>query len=524
MQTDIHTSANSDPKLTLLAAIDIPRQPLMRRARVWIIWGVVIALLAWSWGPAEMWRAIGLFTDYQNMATFSEGFLNPSFRYWEMYANEMIVTIQIAAWGTALAVLFGVPFAILASANICPPWIVQPVRRLMDILRATPEIVLALMFVVSVGLGPIAGVLALDASIRGGWTAIAQCRWRVGLWMGSAAVSAGLAMSSMTPETSAYMKRYWAGGFPQLTAEGLLQAGWPWVPLRELFGHGAPAFQNTLFYPAAWLYASLAVVGLVLLARDRRTGWIVVAPVVATAAAAVAQQYPFRDRVILFLLPSLLLGFGAAVEVLVRQSARLHRLAGLIVAVPLLAGVVVPIVRTPPPYNFGDIKPIMSVLRDAVTPTTKIYVHANGGTPFDYYAPQFGWDRASFDLGTCQFASGLGREFLTELDRYRGAPDLWVVLAHMTPGIIGQRDDLLRYLDTIGKRRRTVTVASRMMGGNRLPVEAFHYDLSDPQRLEQTSADTFTLNGSYARTRRTCEDGPIRASTVDRRLWDRSAK
>ncbi len=362
----------------------------------------------------------------------------------------------------------------------------------------------------------VAGVLALDASIRGGWTAIAQCRWRVGLWMGSAAVSAGLAMSSMTPATSAYMKRYWGGGFPPLTAEGLLQAGWPWVPLRELFGNGAPGFQNTFFYPAAWLYASLAVVGLVLLARDRRTGWIVVAPVVATAAAAVAQQYPFRDRVILFLLPSLLLGFGAAVEVLVRQSARLHRLAGLIVAVPLLAGVVVPIVRTPPPYNFGDIKPIMSVLRDAATPTTKIYVHANGGTPFDYYAPQFGWDRASFDLGTCQFATGLGREFLTELDRYRGAPDLWVVLAHMTPGIIGQRDDLLRYLDTIGKRRRTVTVASRMMGGNRLPVEAFHYDLSDPQRLGQTSADTFTLNGSYARTRRTCEEGPIRASTIDR--------
>ncbi len=142
-------------------ALTVPRQPLLRRARVWIILGLLIALLAWSWGPAEMWRAVGLFTEYQNMATFSEGFANPSFRYWETYAAEMIVTIQIAAWGTALAVLFGIPFAILASANICPQWIVQPVRRLMDISRATPEIVLALLFVVSVGLGPIAGVLAL---------------------------------------------------------------------------------------------------------------------------------------------------------------------------------------------------------------------------------------------------------------------------------------------------------------------------------------------------------------------------
>ena len=68
-------------------------------------------------------------------------------------------------------------------------------------------------------------------------------------------------------------------------------------------------------------------------------------------------------------------------------------------------------------------------------------------------------------------------EFLAELDRYRGAADLWVVIAHMTPGVIGQRDDLLRYLDTIGTRRRTIAVPSRMMGGNRLPAEAFQYEL-----------------------------------------------
>ena len=37
----------------------------------------------------------------------------------------------------------------------------QPVRRLMDACRAINEIVFALLFVVAVGLGPLAGVLAL---------------------------------------------------------------------------------------------------------------------------------------------------------------------------------------------------------------------------------------------------------------------------------------------------------------------------------------------------------------------------
>jgi phosphonate transport system permease protein len=40
-------------------------------------------------------------------------------------------------------------------------WVVQPVRRLMDACRAINEIVFALLFVVAVGLGPFAGVMAL---------------------------------------------------------------------------------------------------------------------------------------------------------------------------------------------------------------------------------------------------------------------------------------------------------------------------------------------------------------------------
>jgi phosphonate transport system permease protein len=143
------------------ATAEIPRQPLWVRLRLWLIWAAIIAVLVWSWAPAEMYRVIGLITDYQNMATFLEGFANPSFRYWETYLDEMIVTVQIAVWGTALAVIFGIPFAILSSSNIVPVWVVQPVRRLMDASRSINEIVFALMFVVAVGLGPVAGVLAL---------------------------------------------------------------------------------------------------------------------------------------------------------------------------------------------------------------------------------------------------------------------------------------------------------------------------------------------------------------------------
>jgi phosphonate transport system permease protein len=134
---------------------------LARRLRGWLAWALIFALLAWAWAPAEMYRAGALFTDWRNMAQFGAAFLKPNFHDWDLYLSDMIVTVQIAIWGTTLAVVFGIPFAILSAANICPQWVVQPVRRLMDACRAINEIVFALMFVVAVGLGPFAGVMAI---------------------------------------------------------------------------------------------------------------------------------------------------------------------------------------------------------------------------------------------------------------------------------------------------------------------------------------------------------------------------
>jgi phosphonate transport system permease protein len=144
-----------------LASITVPRRPLLQRARAGMMWLALAVLLAWSWTPVEMYKVVGLVTDWRNMAELAADFMRPSLHDWRAYALQMVETVQMALWGTALAVSFGIPFAILCSSNICPQWIVQPVRRLMDSFRAINEIVFALLFVVAVGLGPLAGILAL---------------------------------------------------------------------------------------------------------------------------------------------------------------------------------------------------------------------------------------------------------------------------------------------------------------------------------------------------------------------------
>ena len=131
-----------------------------------IAWGVAIALLAASWQGADM-RPLDLVRDSKNMATYAADFFPPNFGQWRLYLQEMIVTLQIALWGTALAVVFAIPLGLLSSANIAPPWVRQPVRRLMDAARAINEMVFAMLFIVAVGLGPFAGVLALFVHTTG---------------------------------------------------------------------------------------------------------------------------------------------------------------------------------------------------------------------------------------------------------------------------------------------------------------------------------------------------------------------
>jgi phosphonate transport system permease protein len=63
--------------------------------------------------------------------------------------------------------VFAIPFGLLASKNLAPWWIHQPVRRLLDSARAINEMMFAMLFVVAVGMGPFAGVLALFVHTTG---------------------------------------------------------------------------------------------------------------------------------------------------------------------------------------------------------------------------------------------------------------------------------------------------------------------------------------------------------------------
>jgi phosphonate transport system permease protein len=148
-------------------ALKPPERSLGDRAFDVLIWGGLAVLLASSFRAAEIFRMGDLFSGAGNMRQLGSEFIRPDFSQWRLYMASMWLTIQIALWGTAFAIAIAIPLGLAGARNVSPVWIQQPVRRLLDVLRAVPDLVVGAIFVAAIGLGPFGGVMALAINTGG---------------------------------------------------------------------------------------------------------------------------------------------------------------------------------------------------------------------------------------------------------------------------------------------------------------------------------------------------------------------
>ena len=78
--------------------------------------------------------------------------------------TPFLETLQVGILASLIGSVIAVPVGFLAAANMSPLYIYHPVRLVLNVFRGVSEIIWALLFVVAVGLGPMAGVLALNGT------------------------------------------------------------------------------------------------------------------------------------------------------------------------------------------------------------------------------------------------------------------------------------------------------------------------------------------------------------------------
>ncbi|CAD7028352.1 phosphonate ABC transporter, permease protein PhnE [Pseudorhizobium halotolerans] len=116
----------------------------------------------------EIWRALfDLPSPYEDGSlkyNYPEGrlYLTESI-YLPEYVHQMLVTLNIAIAATGIGLIFGFMLSFLAAKNMTPnAWIRGPIRRLMELLRAFPEVVIAGFFLAIFSLGPVPALIAVS--------------------------------------------------------------------------------------------------------------------------------------------------------------------------------------------------------------------------------------------------------------------------------------------------------------------------------------------------------------------------
>lgn len=82
--------------------------------------------------------------------------------------KALLVTVEMALLGTIIGVFLSLPLAVLAARNITPHRSLYALSRgIITVSRTIPDLVWGLIFVIAVGLGPEAGVLAIAVDVTG---------------------------------------------------------------------------------------------------------------------------------------------------------------------------------------------------------------------------------------------------------------------------------------------------------------------------------------------------------------------
>ena len=157
------------------AALDLSaervRHPEVFRGKGWLRWlllGAIFAYLGYLlWlfdfvrvftDLPRVWVIVRLMVDWTQIGTWDHAEL------W----RSMLETVAMAYLGSMLGMVFAVPLGFLGARNVIPRRVFHFLtRRLFDGLRGLDQLIWALVFVRAMGLGPIAGIMAIAVAETG---------------------------------------------------------------------------------------------------------------------------------------------------------------------------------------------------------------------------------------------------------------------------------------------------------------------------------------------------------------------
>ena len=198
---------------------------MVRRKRMYggILFALFVALFASGWMLSDHRNAGGFWNGLPQIDDFAGEVLSEA---WANRANipglllefapSLIETVNIAAVSTLVGGLAAVFLALWSTRGLARwPRLIGPFRRVMDILRAVPEIVIALVLIYILGGGPVPAVIAIALHTGGA----------LGKLFSEVAENADLKpLEGLASVGATWGQRMWLGVMPQVAPNWLSYA------------------------------------------------------------------------------------------------------------------------------------------------------------------------------------------------------------------------------------------------------------------------------------------------------------
>ncbi|MDR0808770.1 MAG: phosphonate ABC transporter, permease protein PhnE [Gemmobacter sp.] len=146
--------------MTALAPARFQHRSLIEYAALLAVVALVLTSLA-ATAPAPGKMGSGIARLFAPSGLLTQMF-PPDFTRIVPIGWKLLETLQMAVAGCFLGLLLALPFAILATDRLSPhPLVRHAARALIALFRTVPDLVWAIIFIIIVGLGPAAGVMAI---------------------------------------------------------------------------------------------------------------------------------------------------------------------------------------------------------------------------------------------------------------------------------------------------------------------------------------------------------------------------
>jgi len=228
-----------------------PRRPI-RLARGIASVVVVAAVVAAFWSVDIRWDSL-LTLPQAAVHLFGQLFLPPAWAKLPDALGATMLSVAMAWFGTVIGIVISFPLSLLAARGVAPAAVRWPLRLVFAILRAVPEVVIAILMLSVTGLTAFTGALAIaigsigtlgkwgyetfeavdrgasEAAIAAGASRVQVMRW--GVWPNAQpeVLAFWLYRFEISVRASAILGLIGAGGIGKMLVDNIQFRIWPTV-------------------------------------------------------------------------------------------------------------------------------------------------------------------------------------------------------------------------------------------------------------------------------------------------------